>query len=127
MAALLPGMLMELWGWALRPGCAAPGWHAACRSEDHAAGQHPLWTAGTDAGKWPEPPAPLAAVCAEVAADQTLTETQGYTESFGSPPEVFGNPLLRSGIVPSSPELAGLLSPQSLQWHYLSLRQLGWR
>lgn len=78
-------------------------------------------------GKWPEPPAPLAAVCAEVAADQTLTETQGYTESFGSPPEVFGNPSLRSGIVPSSPELAGLLSPQSLQWHYLSLRQLGWR
>jgi hypothetical protein len=39
-----------------------------------------------------------------------LTETQGYTESFGSPPEVFGNPLLRSGTVLSSPELAGLLS-----------------
>lgn len=58
----------------------------------------------------PEPPAPLATVCAEVVADQMLTETQGYTESFGNPPEVFGNLLLRSGTVLSLPELAGLLS-----------------
>lgn len=77
--------------------------------------------------KWPGPPAPLEAVCAEVAADQMPTETQEYTESSGSPPEVFGNPLSRSGTVLSLLELAGLLSPQSLQWHYLWLRQLGWR
>lgn len=98
-----------------------------CRSEDHAVVQHPQWTAETDVGKWPEPPAPLAAVCVEVAAAQMWTETQGYTESSGSPPEVFGNRLLRSGTVLSLPELEDLLSPQSLQWHYLSLRQLGWR
>lgn len=90
-----------------------------CRSADHAAGQHPLWTAETGVGKWPEPPAPLEVVCAEVAADQMPTETQEYTESSGSPPEVFGNLSLRSGRVLSLPALAGLLSPQSLQWHYL--------
>lgn len=68
----------------------------------------------------PGPPAPLEAVCAEVAADQMPTETQEYTESSGSPPEVFGNPLSRSGTVLSLLELAGLLSRKKKKSQHIS-------
>lgn len=97
-----------------------------CRSEGHGAVRRPQWTAETGEGKWPGPPAPLEAVYAEVAAVQMQTGTQGCIESSGSLPVAFGNLLLRSETVLSSLGLAGLLSPQSLQWHYLSLEQLGW-
>lgn len=98
-----------------------------CRSEGRGAGPHLQWIAETGEEKWPEPPAPLEAVYAEAAGDQMRTETQGCTESSGSPLVVFGNLLLGSERALSLLGLAGLLSPQSLQWHCLWLTQLGWR
>lgn len=48
------------------------------------------------------------------------TETQEYTESSGSPPEVFGNLSLRSGRVLSLPALAGLLSRKKKKSQHIS-------